>query len=255
MRMTSKASAVSSESLDLAAAVGVIGGKWKFPDHWPPLGRNEAVWRAPAASDRHSQQNSHIRTAGSGSRTESFNVTRYMTAPPTVEYKLTARGTALRPVRTESSFSAWIDLSNFPAVNTLGMEKMKLRKDRRHLYDSIEERQLTEDGDYIPKDFADWREIPSQALEQKELREALTERGVTSRKISDSADFAGCAAAQHQRDRENPWYFRSQREDKTLARTASDAGRISTRTRGCLEHWARIREIAGFVIEASYYPA
>lgn len=51
---------------------------------------------------------------------------------------------------------------------------MKLRKDRRHLYDSIEEGQLADDGDYIPKDFADWREIPSQALEQKELREALT---------------------------------------------------------------------------------
>jgi RNA polymerase sigma factor (sigma-70 family) len=28
--------------------------------------------------------------------------------------------------------------------------------------------------DYIPKDFADWREIPSEALEQRELREALT---------------------------------------------------------------------------------
>jgi RNA polymerase sigma-70 factor (ECF subfamily) len=51
---------------------------------------------------------------------------------------------------------------------------MKLRKDRSHLYDSIEEGQVGEDGDYIPKDFADWREIPSEALEQKRLREALT---------------------------------------------------------------------------------
>ena len=32
----------------------------------------------------------------------------------------------------------------------------------------------TEEGDYIPKDFADWREIPSEALGQRELREALT---------------------------------------------------------------------------------
>jgi RNA polymerase sigma-70 factor (ECF subfamily) len=51
---------------------------------------------------------------------------------------------------------------------------MKLRKDRSHLYDSIEEGQVGEDGDYIPKDFADWREIPSEALKQKRLREALT---------------------------------------------------------------------------------
>jgi RNA polymerase sigma factor (sigma-70 family) len=32
---------------------------------------------------------------------------------------------------------------------------------------------ITETGDYIPKDFADWREISSEALERKELRNAL----------------------------------------------------------------------------------
>ena len=50
---------------------------------------------------------------------------------------------------------------------------MRLRKDRRHLYESIEQGQQSDDGDYIPKDFADWREIPSQALERSELRDAL----------------------------------------------------------------------------------
>ena len=29
------------------------------------------------------------------------------------------------------------------------------------------------EGAYIPKDFADWREIPSEALERNEIREAL----------------------------------------------------------------------------------
>jgi RNA polymerase sigma-70 factor (ECF subfamily) len=52
---------------------------------------------------------------------------------------------------------------------------MRLRKDRRHLYESLDEGQCSEDGDYVPKDLADWREIPSEALEQKELREALIE--------------------------------------------------------------------------------
>jgi RNA polymerase sigma-70 factor (ECF subfamily) len=51
--------------------------------------------------------------------------------------------------------------------------KMKLRKDRRSLYQSLDEDQRLEDDDYIPKDFADWREITSEALERKELRESL----------------------------------------------------------------------------------
>lgn len=50
---------------------------------------------------------------------------------------------------------------------------MRLRKDRRHLYESLDYGRPTDDGDYIPSDFADWRQIPSDALEQSELREAL----------------------------------------------------------------------------------
>jgi RNA polymerase sigma-70 factor (ECF subfamily) len=69
--------------------------------------------------------------------------------------------------RRESKFSTWLTQI---AINEA---KMKLRKDRRHLYDSIEEGQQSDDGDYMPMDFADWREIPSEALEQKQLRDAL----------------------------------------------------------------------------------
>lgn len=69
--------------------------------------------------------------------------------------------------RQESKFSTWLIQI---AINEA---KMKLRKDRRHLYESIDNRQQTDEGDYIPTDFADWREIPSDALEQSELREAL----------------------------------------------------------------------------------
>jgi RNA polymerase sigma-70 factor (ECF subfamily) len=52
--------------------------------------------------------------------------------------------------------------------------RMKRRKDRRNLYDSIDEGYTDAKGDYFPCDFADWREIPSEALEQNELRAALT---------------------------------------------------------------------------------
>ena len=69
--------------------------------------------------------------------------------------------------RRESKFSTWLIQI---AINEA---KMKLRKDRRHLYESIEYGRRNDDGDYIPTDFADWREIPSEALEQAELREAL----------------------------------------------------------------------------------
>lgn len=70
--------------------------------------------------------------------------------------------------RQEAKFSTWLIQI---AINEA---KMKLRKDRRHLYDSIDEGQRSDDGEYVPKDFADWREIPSEALQQKELRGALT---------------------------------------------------------------------------------
>jgi RNA polymerase sigma-70 factor (ECF subfamily) len=50
---------------------------------------------------------------------------------------------------------------------------MKLRKDRRQLYESIDPAREDEEGEYRPRDFADWRDIPSEELQRKELREAL----------------------------------------------------------------------------------
>ena len=69
--------------------------------------------------------------------------------------------------RQEAKFSTWL------IQICINEAKMKLRKERRHLLESIEEGTQNDEGDYIPKDFADWREIPSEALEQKELRDAL----------------------------------------------------------------------------------
>jgi len=75
----------------------------------------------------------------------------------------------LASFRQESKFSTWLIQI---AINEA---KMKLRKDRRHLYKAIDAGQETTEGEYIPTDFADWRDIPSEALEQSELREALNE--------------------------------------------------------------------------------
>ena len=75
---------------------------------------------------------------------------------------------SLSRFRQEAKFSTWL------IQISINEAKMKLRKDRRHLYESMEAGQQNDEGDYIPKDFADWREIPSEALEQSELRKALT---------------------------------------------------------------------------------
>ena len=69
--------------------------------------------------------------------------------------------------RKESKFSTWL------VQIVINESKMKLRKDRRRLYDSLDEGTQNDEGDYIPRDFADWREIPSEALENEELRKAL----------------------------------------------------------------------------------
>jgi RNA polymerase sigma-70 factor, ECF subfamily len=69
--------------------------------------------------------------------------------------------------RGEAKFRTWL------IQITINEALLKLRKDRRHLYESVDEQRTAEDGEYFPKDFADWREVPSEALQRKELREAL----------------------------------------------------------------------------------
>ena len=69
--------------------------------------------------------------------------------------------------RGESKFSTWI------TQICINEARLKIRKARKHLYDSIDEPECGQEGDYFPRDFADWREIPSEALQRKELQAAL----------------------------------------------------------------------------------
>jgi RNA polymerase sigma-70 factor (ECF subfamily) len=75
--------------------------------------------------------------------------------------------THIRDFRAEAKFSTWL------IQITINEARMKLRKDHRHLYESLDEPRADEEGDYWPSDYADWREIPSETLERKELRQAL----------------------------------------------------------------------------------
>lgn len=69
--------------------------------------------------------------------------------------------------RAESKFSTWL------IQITYNEAKMKLRKARPHLYESIDDQQQSEEGDFWPRDFADWRPIPSELLEENEIRQAV----------------------------------------------------------------------------------
>ena len=73
----------------------------------------------------------------------------------------------LSKFRREAKFSTWL------IQITINEARMRFRKNRSHLYDSLDDQKSNEEGDYFPKDFADWRDIPSEELQRKELREAL----------------------------------------------------------------------------------
>lgn len=74
----------------------------------------------------------------------------------------------IRQFRSEAKFSTWLIQI---AINEA---RMRRRKDRADLMEPIE-KDKGEEGTYTPRDFADWREIPSEVLERKEIREKLAE--------------------------------------------------------------------------------
>jgi len=72
----------------------------------------------------------------------------------------------LAQFRAESRFSTWLIQV---AINEA---RLRQRKSHFEIMRPIEDHE-NEDGTYTPRDFADWREIPSEALERKEIRERL----------------------------------------------------------------------------------
>ena len=72
----------------------------------------------------------------------------------------------IRQFRAEAKFSTWL------IQITVNEALMRRRRQRTAMTEGIDD-QRDEDGDYAPRDFADWREIPSEALERKEVRQKL----------------------------------------------------------------------------------
>src|SRR5262249_668142 len=71
--------------------------------------------------------------------------------------------------RGESKFSTWLVRI---AVNEA---RMRLRRDRRVQYESLDSSPEEETSEYCPISLADWREIPSEVLESKEIRNMIEE--------------------------------------------------------------------------------
>lgn len=69
--------------------------------------------------------------------------------------------------RAEAKFSTWL------TSIALNEARGRLRKAGRHVVESLDEQLEEHEGDYTPALLTDWREIPSAALERKELRAAL----------------------------------------------------------------------------------
>jgi RNA polymerase sigma-70 factor, ECF subfamily len=74
----------------------------------------------------------------------------------------------LRQFRAEAKFSTWL------IQITVNEALMRRRRKRGGMMEPIDDRR-DDEGEYTPRDFADWREIPSEALERKEVRQKLAQ--------------------------------------------------------------------------------
>jgi RNA polymerase sigma-70 factor (ECF subfamily) len=74
----------------------------------------------------------------------------------------------LQQLSSGEKFKSWV------LQIAMNEARIRRRKDRKYLFESIEEGfEQEETGEFMPQQLADWREIPSEALERKEVREQL----------------------------------------------------------------------------------
>lgn len=79
----------------------------------------------------------------------------------------------LKSFRGEAKFSTWV------VTIAMNEARKRLRKAKTAAEDSLDEPAGEEEGDYTPAVLTDWREIPLEALEKKELRQKLREAVAT----------------------------------------------------------------------------
>src|SRR5271154_168853 len=75
----------------------------------------------------------------------------------------------LKSFRGEAKFSTWL------VTIAMNEARKRLRKARVAAEDSLDEPPEDSEGDFTPAVLTDWREIPLEALQRKELKEKLQE--------------------------------------------------------------------------------
>jgi RNA polymerase sigma-70 factor, ECF subfamily len=73
----------------------------------------------------------------------------------------------LTSFRSESKFGTWL------VSIAINEARARLRHDKVLKFESMDAPQEDERGEFVPSVLADWREVPSEALERKEVRELL----------------------------------------------------------------------------------
>jgi len=73
----------------------------------------------------------------------------------------------LAKFRGDSKFSTWL------VTIVVNEARQKLRRAKRAKEESLDETVEGHEKEYTPAQLTDWREIPSEALERKELRDTL----------------------------------------------------------------------------------
>ena len=105
----------------------------------------------------------------------------------------------IRQFRAEARFSTWL------IQITVNEALMRRRRERAGMIEGIDDHR-DDEGEYTPRDFADWREIPSEALLREETRrlvqesiaelpanyrEVLTLRDVNGKNIAETSEILG----------------------------------------------------------------
>jgi RNA polymerase sigma-70 factor (ECF subfamily) len=75
----------------------------------------------------------------------------------------------LKNFRGDSKFSTWL------VTIAMNEARQRLRKAKAAQLESLDEEKEDREGDFTPAVLTDWREIPSEALEKKEMRQKLRE--------------------------------------------------------------------------------
>jgi len=75
----------------------------------------------------------------------------------------------LKTFRGDARFSTWL------VTIAMNEARQRLRKSKAVQLESLDEEKEDREGDFTPAVLTDWREIPSAALEKKEMRQKLRE--------------------------------------------------------------------------------